>query len=81
MKKYFLKPNITDEVLKNYGFVFLETSVGRAAVYEDPNDKVKSMIVILKPPIRQIKHRYQNPNSTLEDLIKIINDLVDERNV
>jgi archaellum component FlaC len=59
----------------------METPVGTAAILEKESGDINSLIVILKPPIREVKHRYQNADEKLETLIKDIKDLVDERNV
>ena len=81
MKRYFLKSTIDELTLIKYGFNLMETPVGTAAILEKESGDINSLIVILKPPIREVKHRYQDANEKLEALIKDIKDLVDERNV
>jgi hypothetical protein len=80
MKRYFLKQNVTDETLEKYGFEFMDTPAGRAAIYPMQKE-IDSLIVILRPPIREIKSRYQKETNDLEETIKSIKELLDERNV
>lgn len=81
MKRYFLKQTIDELTLIKYGFNIMETPVGTAAILQEKENDINSLIVILKPPVREVKHRYQNADEKLETLIKGIRDLVDERNV
>jgi hypothetical protein len=74
MKRYFLKDKVNEKNLKERGFSFLNTPAGIAAVRED------EIIIILNPPIREVKHRYQNSNQDLEEKIRDIMDLLEVRN-
>lgn len=80
MKRYFLKQNVDEEKLLEYGFEILDTPAGIAAIYSTKDD-LDSLITILKPPIREVKTRYQNHNSNIDELVKPIKDILDERNV
>jgi hypothetical protein len=75
MKRYFLKEKVNEDILKKRGFTFLNTPVGKAAVRDD------AIIIILNPPIREIKHRYQNPEEELDSKVFDIMDLLEVRNV
>jgi hypothetical protein len=75
MKRYFLKEKVNEDTLRKRGFTFLETPVGKAAVKDD------EIIVILNPPIREIKHRYQKPAEELDNKVFDIMDLLEVRNV
>jgi hypothetical protein len=75
MKRYFLKDKVNEEMLKEKGFTFMDTPVGKAAVRQD------DIIIILNPPIREIKHRYQNPTEELDIKVSDIMDLLEVRNV
>ena len=75
MKRYFLKDNITEKILKERKFTFLNTPVGKAAIRED------DIIVVLNPPIREVKHRYQHSTQELDIKLSDIMDLLVVRNV
>jgi hypothetical protein len=75
MKRYFLKEKVNETMLKERGFTFMNTPVGKAAVRDD------EIIVILNPPIREIKHRYQSPTEELDAKVSDIMDLLEVRNV
>jgi hypothetical protein len=75
MKRYFLKDNVNEKMLKDRKFTFLDTPAGKAAVRED------DIIVILNPPIREVKHRYQHSTQELDIKLYDIMDLLVVRNV
>jgi len=80
MKKYYLRPNVTEQMLLENGFTLMDTPVGRAAIYTEDKE-IDSLIVILNPPIRELKNRYQNNSSNIENVIKPLKKLLEERNV
>jgi hypothetical protein len=75
MRRYFLKEKVSEDMLKKRGFTFMDTPVGKAAVRDD------EIIVILNPPIREIKHRYQEPTQELDNKVNDIMDLLEVRNI
>jgi hypothetical protein len=74
MKRYFLKDSVSEDVLKKRGFKIMDTPAGKAGVRKD------DIIVILNPPIREIKHRYQHSTQELKDKVNDIIDILEVRN-
>jgi hypothetical protein len=74
MKRYFLKDRVSEDILKKRGFTIMDTPAGKAAVRKD------DIIVILNPPINEVKHRYQHSTQELKDKINDIMDLLEVRN-
>jgi hypothetical protein len=80
MKKYFLKSNVSEEDLIERSFKILKTPAGKAAV-RTIDDEDNAVIIILEPPIREIKHRYPTSKKQIDEKIEDILDLVEVVNV
>jgi hypothetical protein len=80
MTKYYLKKNVTEKHLEERGFTFLDTPVGKAAI-RVKQEEDKHIIIVLNPPIREVKHRYSSSPRLLSDDIIDIMDLLEIKKV
>jgi len=80
MKKYFLREKVSEEDLIEHSFRILQTPAGKAAV-RIIDEEDNAIIIILEPPIREIKHRYPTSKKEIEEKIEDILDLVEVVNV
>lgn len=80
MIRYFLKDKVTEKILEERLFRIMETPVGRAAV-RLVDDEDNAIIIVLDPPIREVRHRYPTNTKTIEEKIEDILDLVEKRSI
>jgi hypothetical protein len=81
MTKYYLKRNVTEKILEERGFTFLDTPAGKAAIRSKQKEEDEPIIIILNPPIREVKHRYSSSTRLLSEDIVDIMDLLEIKKV